>query len=260
MLGLGNTITGGAALSWDPKELGETLVVWYKNDTDITNLSGTDGTSANRMQWADQSGGNRHAQQDTTADKPGDGSVVEGGMDFELDTTDYMNIAAGDGALDFGHDPSTPANGVFTMLFAIKRETHSVANTLIGSGTTEFLGFSSSDDKVKFRTTGTNAAVTTITFDSSNLWSAGSDLVLTVTKDTSGNLLFYKNSDNVVESGGGTSQNVGQELDLTILGSKQGTSNNFDGIIKEVIICNTLLKANDRLLAQNYLIDKFSIA
>ncbi len=260
MLGLGNTITGGAALSWDPKELGSTLLVWYKNDTDITNLSGTDGNSDNRMQWADQSGGSRHAYQDTNADKPGDGSAVEGGMDFELDTTDYMNIAAGDGALDFGHDPSTPANGTFTMMFVLKRETHSAANTLLGSSTTEFLGFSSTDDKVKLRTAGTNGSVTTITFATSNLFSAGSDFILTVTKDTSGNLLFYKDGDAQGEDGGGTSQNVGQDMDLVYIGSKTGTNNNFDGIIKEVIICDTVLSTADRDLATNYLKDKFDIS
>ena len=256
MLGLGNSIiTGGTVTQSDfePSDLGSTMLIWYKNDTGQTNLSGTDGTSANRMQWADQSGGSRHAYQDTTDDKPGDGLIYEGGMDFELDTQDHMNIAAGDGAIDFDHPKP------FTIMVAMKRETHSAANQIIGSVNTEFLGFSATDESVKLRAGG---SATVITFATSNLWSAGANFIITVTKDSSGNILCYKNSDFQAEDGGGTSTLTGTALDLTILGAQttgDSGAKNFDGIIHEVIICDTVLSTTNRNLAIDYLKTKFSI-
>ena len=58
MLGLGNSITGGAALDeFTPANLGSTLLAWYQFNTGQTNLSGTDGNADNEMKWEDQSGG-----------------------------------------------------------------------------------------------------------------------------------------------------------------------------------------------------------
>ena len=255
MLGLSNSLTSGVVLSSDfePSDLGSTLLVWYKNATGITSLSGTDGNSDNRFQWADQSGGSRHAYQDTDADKPEESN---GGMDFVLSETDHMLIAAGDGAIDFGYDSGTPANGTFTIIVAVNRRTHAAANQLLASTGTEFLGFASSDDKVKFR--GSSASASALTFATSNLWTSGADFILTVTKDGSGNLLCYKNSDFQAESGGGTSQNQGTDCDLTILGAQDGAKN-FDGVMYEVIVCDTVLSDYDRSSAITYLKDKFSI-
>ena len=63
MLGLGNSITGGAVSGFTPVDLGSTLLAWYQFNTGQTNLSGTDGNADNEMKWEDQSGGSRHAFQ-----------------------------------------------------------------------------------------------------------------------------------------------------------------------------------------------------
>ena len=72
MLGLGNTIIGGAVLegaAWDPSNLGSTLIAWYKNNTGLINASGTDGTADNRLQWSDEYGNNNHIIKDKNSSK-----------------------------------------------------------------------------------------------------------------------------------------------------------------------------------------------
>lgn len=250
MLGLGNAITGGAAPpEWTPENLGSTMIIWFKNDTGLTNLSGTDGNSDNRLQWSDQSGNNNHAIQDTDADKP---AISEGGLDFELSETDYMSFTTG---FDFDH-PKT-----FTIFFVVKRESDSAQNTLIGQSSTEFISFSTNDDRVKVRSAGSGADNITVVFDENNLWGpTGTDFIFTISKDSFGQLLFYKNGTNAPESGGGTSVNNGDQMDILYLGSKTGSSHNFDGIMKEIIICDTVLSTSDRDNAIAYLKSKFSIS
>ena len=253
MLGLGNSIiTGGATLGWEPSELGSTLTIWYKNDTGLSNLSGTDGNSDNRLQWSDQSGNDNHAIQDTDADKP---AISEGGLDFELSETDYMSFTT---AFDFDHPKP------FTIFFVVKRATASTQCALLGQSSTEFISFKSSDDKIGVRNAGTGGDNVTVTFATSNLWSTGSDFILTMSKDSNGDLLFYKDGSAQAEDGGGTSRADGDQMDVAYIGSKvvpgSGTTHSFDGIMKEIIICDTVLSATNRNLTVDYLKDKFSIS
>ena len=92
-LGLGIAVNKKDFVSSDftPSDLGSTLVLWYKNGTDITQAEGgEDGEPSNRFMWLDQSGNSRHAYQDTTANQPG---TSGGGLNFEEDTTpDFMHI------------------------------------------------------------------------------------------------------------------------------------------------------------------------
>ena len=252
MLGLGNSIITGGVLeeaAWTPASLGSTMFIWYKNDTGLSNGSGTDGTSANRLQWSDQSGNDNHVIQDTTADKP---AISEGGLDFEVSETDFMSFTT---PFDFDHPKP------FTLFFVVKRGSISAQTALIGSNTQEFISFSSSDDKVKVRgKSGTVEDNVTVTFATSGLWETGVDFIFTITKDSSGNLLFYKDGAIQVESGGGTSVNDSSELDVEFLGKKISTTHNFDGIMKEIVMCDTVLSSGDRNSTITYLKDKFSIS
>ena len=255
MLGLGNSITWGVALeedaAWDPSNLGSTLIAWYKNNTDLTNLSGTDGTSANRLQWSDQSGNNNHIIQDDTADKP---AIVSGALDFELDDTDHMEFTS---ALDFG------GSNPFTIFFVLNRESYIGQHGLLGSSTTEFIGFSSEDDKVKVRSSGSGGDNITMEFATSGLWELSTDFIFTLTKDTSGNLLVYKNGTFQVEAGTAPvtpSVNNGPGFDIEYVGIKEPLSANFDGLMKEILICDTVLSDSDRGEVITYLKNKFSIS
>ena len=251
MLGLGNTIIGGAVLegaAWDPSNLGSTLIAWYKNNTGLTNASGTDGTADNRLQWSDQSGNNNHIIQDTNSSKP---DIVSGALDFEVDDTDHMEFT---NALDFG------GTNPFTIFFVVNRESYTGQHGLLGSSVTEFVGFSAEDDKVKVRSGGTGGDNITITFATSGLWELSTDFIFTLTKADDGNLLVYKDGTFQAESGGGTSVNNGAGFDIAYVGIKQPDTANFDGLMKEILLCDTVVSDSARSDAITYLKNKFSIS
>jgi len=247
MLGLANTLTGGSVSEWTPEELGTALQVWLKNDTDITNLSGTDGEEDNRLQWSDQSGNANHAFQDTNDNKP---TITGGGLDFALESSDYMTFTSG---FDFDHPKP------FTMFFVVRRESVLTQCALLGQSATEFVAFKNNDDKVGVRNAGTGGDNVTVTFAESNLWPTSETFIFAVSKDANGDLLFYKDGVNKAESGGGTSRADGDQMDILYLGSKTGSSHNFDGIMYEVIISNRLLSDADMANVDSYLKGKFTL-
>jgi hypothetical protein len=253
MLGLGSNLatSGGVQEDWTPLSLGSTLDLWYQYNTGQTNYSGTDGNSDNRMQWADQSGNARHAQQDTDSKKP---SITSGYLDFEdTSVNDYMDVATGTGALDYG------GSNTFTVVVALRRETKTTTDRFIGGGTSEFVGFVSTENKLQLRSSDTLLA---IVFDD-DYFPIESVYIVTVTKDASGNILVYKNSDALAEDGGGTSQlATGGAMELKQVGSyvTTDTTNAFDGRMYELIVCDTVLSASDRNSTINYLKTKLSIS
>lgn len=250
-LGLGIAVNKKDVVSVDftPSDLGSTMLVWYKNQG-MRDASGTDGTSANRLEWADVSGNNNHAIQDTTADKP---AVAEGGcLDFELDDTDSMDLTT---PLDFGHPNQ------FTFFFVVERESVSTQQALIGStGTNQFIAFSTNADRLKVRSSGSGGDNITFTFaTATGLWPADEPFILTITKDDVGRLMVYKDGVHQAESGGGVSVNNGATMTFAHLGTKQPDTHNFDGSMCEIIICDTVLSDGDRNNTITYLKDKFSI-
>ena len=244
--GMGLSFTTAVSSEFTPANLGDTLLAWYQYNTGQTNLSGTDGNADNEMKWEDQSGGSRHATQREDSKKP---TFTDGGLDFEDDTSstsDHMSIATGDGALDFGFDAGTPANGTCTIILAVKREDVSANDRVLGSTGTEFFSFAGTTT-IQTRATGAQ---------SSNIFSSGTfpsatKFVLTYTKDGSGNQLIYKNDGSALtpDSQSGDNPLVGTDLDITILGSMNtgNTASAFDGIIYEVVICDTVLSDSDRV-------------
>lgn len=238
MIGLGlglsmDEITSGFV----PTDLGSTLILWLQNTETggiSSNASGTDGTSANRMTWKDTSGNNNHAFQDTTANKP---TIEEGGMDFELDEADHLDLVSN---IDVGHP------NAFTLSVVVKRESTATQTTILGGASTEFVTFKSSDDKIGVRGAGTNATNNTITFAESNLWPIDTKFILTVTKSADGILKFYKNGAIKAESSGSNSVNQSTNMDFNVVGTKIGSTGAFDGIIYEIILCDTVLSDEKR--------------
>ena len=253
-IGLGVNKKDVVSSDFTPATLGSTMVVWYKNATGITNLTGADTREDNRLTWSDQSGNNNHAIQDTNGDKPDiDQEGYEGGLKFELDDTDTMDLT---GALEFGHP------NPFTFFFVVKRETITTQQALIGStGANQFISFASNADKLKVRSAGTGGDNITFTFATSGLWVAETNFILTVSKDSAGKLLVYKNGVHQAESGGGISVNDGATMTLAYLGSKTDADlHNFDGGMLEIILCDTVLSTDDRNDTITYLKNKFSIS
>ena len=247
MLGLGNSI--GEYKMWDPSDLtSSVLKIWYKNGAGITSDGGTPDLVS---QWDDSSGNAKHAAQGTRGNQA---DLVGGGLDFELTQDDHYDIATGTGALSFGHP------NAFTASFVVKREDDG-NNTLFSDSSTEFLGFYSGNDGIRFRTKGDNGETSTLNFGTANLWATGTTFILTITKDTSGVILVYKNGVLAAYEGGEDSSNTGVQCDVVTFGTKDTDSpgQNFDGIIYEVIVCNAILNTSDLSNLHSYLTHKFGI-
>ena len=262
MLGLGNSlVTGGASEEWTPSQLGSTLELWYQYNTGQTNLSGTDGNSDNRMQWDDQSGNSRHAQQDTDAKKP---SITSGYLDFDdASTQDYLTLATGDGALEFGDDDP------FTVVVGISQDSlSSGSDRFIGGDGSEFIGLTPSGDRLQVRGGG---ALCVPIFDDGVVFPAATDHVITITRDASmfirvyknGNLLTLDSSTNNYDASNPTKLIMGDGAEMTVkrigAGVNVSNENTFDGKLYELMICNTVLSDTDRNLATNYVKNKLGI-
>ena len=60
MLGLGSGLSGGYVNEWNPGDLGNKLIHWYKFNTGITTVTAS-GVAGQISQWADQKGSNNLA-------------------------------------------------------------------------------------------------------------------------------------------------------------------------------------------------------
>ena len=249
MLGLGNSITSGVALSSDftPTSLGSTLLAWYQFNTGQTNLSGTDGNADNEMKWADQSGNSRHATQRTDAEKP---AFTSGYVDFEdTSVSDHLEIQGT--AIELGTNGSDAA----TIIIALRRESEGT-DRFLGQATQEFMGFVGNDTSLQTRSASTQS---TNAF-ADNPFPINEVLVLTYTIDGDRHQSFYKNNSELTF----TSESnplAGTQLDIAFIGHHKNndSANSFDGRIYEVIICDTVLSDADRQAATSYVMSSVGL-
>ena len=238
MLGLGNSITGGAAVSEVlPSDISN-LGIWLQNDTGVAT-----------GQWDDSSGNGRHAVQGTGTQQA---SVSGGGLDFSsADPEDFYQITTGTSALVNVKHPNA-----FTLAVVLKREGGAGdANVIFASSASNnFIGILS-ETNITVHGSGANFGAGT--------WANNEQLLLTMTKDTSGNLLFYKNG--VAESitSGATTATATTDLLLDYFGcTRIGTASNdkhFDGIIYEVVVYTSALTGSDLTNLNSYLTGKFGL-
>ena len=250
MLGLGNSITGGAVLDseYTPLSLGSTLVAWYAFNTGQTNLTdGTDTEDDNQFKWADSSGSGRHAVQNTAAAKP---TFTDGYVEFDdAATSDTLSILTGDGALQFGHVQS------MTVSIGLRR-TAETTDRLMGADENELASFGGNATTFKFRSGGgfKTATFAAATFPDETLF------VLTFTKDDNGLLAIYKNNDELTVSSGSAITATDNDLSIERLGGNLAdNTNNFDGRMYEVVICDTVLSDEDRNNVINRIKSKMGI-
>tara|TARA_R100000234_G_C4945654_1_gene154997 strand:+ start:34 stop:780 length:747 start_codon:yes stop_codon:yes gene_type:complete len=248
MLGLGNSIIGGAALSEVlPSDISG-LQIWYKNATGLTG----DPVS----QWSDSSGNGRHAVQ---GDSDLQGSVSDGGIDFsDAVPQDFYTITESSGYVDMG------GTNAFTLAVVMKRENAAADDiTLVGGTSHNNVIMFLSEEVVRYRNAGSGGANVEATF-ATDTWEVNDKLLFTMVKDTSGNLEFYKNGAQVTPSFNSNHPNTGLGLDARFLGTRtDGTHDSndfqFDGIIYEFALYNTELTGDDLSNLNNHLTSKFSL-
>ena len=238
MLGLGSSLsTAGAVSEVLPSDISN-LGIWLQNDTGVAT-----------GQWDDSSGNGRHAVQGTGTQQA---SVSGGGLDFSsADPEDFYQFTTDTSALIEIKHPNA-----FTLAVVLKREGGaSDANVLVStSGSNNFIGILN-ENNITIHGSGANFT--------GEPWTNNEQLLLTITKDTSGNLLFFKNG--VAESitSGATPATATSEFLLDYFGcTRIGTASNdkhFDGIIYEFVVYTSALTGSDLTNLNNYLTGKFSL-
>ena len=238
MLGLGSSLlTAGAVSEVLPSDISN-LGIWLQNDTGVAT-----------GQWDDSSGNGRHAVQGTGTQQA---SVSGGGLDFSsADPEDFYQFTTDTSALIEIKHPNA-----FTLAVVLKREGGAADDNVILSTTSSnnFVGILNENNIT------THTASSNFTGEP---WANNEQLLLTMTKDTSGNLLFFKNG--VAESitSGATTATATSEFLLDYLGAtRNGLAANdkhFDGIIYELVVYTSALTGGDLTNLNSYLTGKFGL-
>jgi hypothetical protein len=233
MLGLGNSITGGAALEEDeftPSQVSD-LSLWLDNGVGVT-----------AAQWDDSSGNNNHIVQSTGGEQA---TVTDGGLDFEGDNNDHYDLTTG---IDIG------VSNPWTVFVVVKIESYDSQNCLLGksgAANDKFLEFQNAD-QIRYRQTGTAAV---LKFSDSGNFPLSTKYLITITKDSSRNLVVRKNGSvltqssstgNPVASGVFTADQFG--------GRSSGPDRDFDGTIYEFLLYEKLCSSEELTNIENHLI------
>jgi len=218
MLGLGGGLTGGAALDSvvTPDSISD-LAFWYKNNTEI-----------DAARWSDQSDNNNHMGQGTSGNQA---SVSGGGFLFVDDNSDHYDLST---AVDIG------ASNAFTMICVMNLNSYDSQNMILGDNNEldKFLDMQNVD-QMRFRQSGTAAV---LKFAEEGNFPTGATYMITVTKDTSRNLVVYKNGEVLEqESSTGTPVASGAFSVDQIGGRGSAPDRDFDGYMYELLLYTKLL-------------------
>jgi hypothetical protein len=239
MLGLGNSITGGAVIP--TPVIGEIapnrLIIWLKRGEGQTTSSGS------LTAWASTSPASVNWAQGRAANQP---SISGDEVTFSSSSTDNLAISTG-----------TETFSQFTLMVVINPDESASPSDeyIIGGSDDDMLQIYVGGGVDKLRIT-MNAADTSLSL-SSGLTTGDNDLLLTVTRDTSGNLAVRLNG---VEIGTGTS-NISDEFDVFSIGSNVGSGEDetYDGQINEVVMYDVQLTGSDLTNAERDIMNRSGI-
>jgi len=206
------------------------LSLWYQNGVGVTS-----------RQWADSSGNNN------TADAPtgNEPTPAEGGFDFENDsstTIDYLDFSSFD------------LTGAFSMFWVIKMESYDNQNTLFSSNNSNFIEQQSAA-QIRMKCKG---STTILAYGGPNNFSTGSKFLMTVNRDSSGNISTYKDGVLLTQSGSSGNPNT-STLTIDTLGVRDDTDRAFDGIMYELLVYDSEKTGSELTSLHNYLTTKFSL-
>ena len=228
MLGLGNSITGGAALE-DAFSLTDVsgLQLWLKNGGSQTLNSG------NISQWNDDSGNNNHATQSSASFQPqadGGGALFDGSDDrFDLTSDIVLNA--------------------FHVFIVLETDTTS-DETFLGGAAGEFLRIRTS---TQFRMKANNVLADK-NFDSGDTWSANNKALVEVIRTDADALDVFVDGVNftATTSVSGTGNDASANaLTLSQVGTQLNNSATTDGHIYECVIFNVPITGGDLTNVRN---------
>ena len=241
MLGLGNSITGGAALA-DPV-IGEIapnrLIIWLKRGEGQTTSSGA------LTAWASTSPASVNWAQGRAANQP---SISGDEVTFSSSSTD--NLAIGGGISAFTQ---------FTLMVVLNpNESATLSDEyIIGGSEDDMLQVYTAGGASKIRLTMNGTASNMV--GSSGLATGDNDTLLTVQREpTTGNLTMRING---VEVATGTSD-INDDFDVFAIGSNIGSadSDHYDGQINEIVMYDLKLTGSNLTNAENDVMNRSNIS
>jgi len=243
MLGLGNSLTGGAALGWEPSEIAN-LTMWLKVNANITADEDSSGNPISRSSnagdmedadkinaWNGYGGTSINAIQTDQSDKPL----------WETDSADFGGVRFGAAAikfLDLSANIIFDANTDFTIAIRFKCTDLSQSRGLMGSASTEFIRFQNNTTvRMKINNANSNFTLASGTIATDEYYT----LIIVRSDDSTGNLnLFIRGNESF--NGTTTGTQIGDQIadsgeitisDLAVTSDETG---NFLGFFKDVII------------------------
>ena len=246
MLGLGNSLIGGAALEgpFTPESISN-IAIWLKSSTNVEadsnsngsttydpvhtvalgNISDNDRVSA----WKAAGSTSINAAQTSGADKPR--------WDATEEEIKFPNNAK---HMDLSATTSISANTDFTIVIRFKTITTPSSHGLLGHSSNEFLSVEDADT-IRFKSDGT-----TSDFDGGTMATDKYQTLIVVRSDgATGNVnMFMRGTDSGYFDGTATGTAFGSEIqdneqiDISSLGSKKDTTAEYNGYITDFIVYN----------------------
>ena len=235
MLGLGNSITGGASLSdWTPEEL-SSLLHWYKFDTDMSTFYVAGAGNYVITQWSDQKGTNHLVDTAT----PENTSTYNTSHPKQDQSTKELVFDHGGDQLDFS---SALSLGTFSVYIRLESD-GSHGDFILEEDSGDFLKIQTADE-ARFKVSGSRHDFA---------------LPTSILDDTKFNIGYERKSDGVMmvylNGTAGTQDGTGDgvhatsnKLDITKIGDPANTLK-----MTEMVICDDALSTADRALLQTYL-------
>jgi len=262
MLGLGNSTTNMyffPSSSVAPSDISG-LDVWFRVNTGIVSQTGEtsdagnmiDGTAINS--WADQSGNNRHASQNTASRKPfwETDAADFGGVRWPDRTGDHhLNLATNVG----GNTDNIEANEDFTIMIRVKLTDFGSALALIGSSSTDVIKWNS-NKRVTVLIGGSGASHFE---ESSDALATDTYYIHTLTRSngSTGNLTYHVHggtySDKSWDSA--ESHTDADTFTLNNIGSAADLALTPEGVFKDVLVWKgTALTSDQRASMYSYIL------
>ena len=233
MLGLGNSITGGAALGFSPADIAN-LALWLKNGTGVT-----------AAQWDDSSGNDNHVTQGTSGNQA---AVSCGGLDFEKDNADHYDLTS---KITISDEHN------FIVGFVISPENLNAddRNCILSDDNNEFVDVRL--DKVAINCTGSEVTFT----GDANLFSnsATSSVVISRNDGSTGTFTLSVNG---VTPAGSFNATQAKAIEFDTLGGRNQTGRPWDGIIHELVVYDFgtgTVTAAELTSLNNYFTSKFGL-
>jgi len=222
VLGLGSGLTGGAALNSviTPDAISD-LAFWFKNNTDVA-----------AAQWTDSSGNDNHMAQ---SESDNQASVEDGGLLFVDDNSDHYDLRT---AVDIGD------SNAFTMIIVAYLTSYDSQNCILGDNNDGaiFLEFQQ-EDQMRYRQTG---SASVLKFPSSDPFPIEEKFMITVTKDTSRNVVVYKNGNVLTQESSTNNPTPSGTFGCDQIGGRSAAPDrDFDGIMYELLLYEKLLTTEE---------------